>query len=500
VGVACSSWAKELRQIVPLGPIEPGEGLSGGKSDEKSKVPRIFHYKVVPSACYILEHSMETFMRLLSTTALLSCCLMCVAPVQAQDPPSGGNGAPSATDRSAASQDAAADSSPRDGGARDLARQWIEKQGYTLGLDQSSGTVVVIGSAGFDPEGGAVARRDAFARASSDAKEQIASALASEIMSFVSRKDVAGDIPVSTSLIPAEELRKFAAAVKQLELSDRAFSVSQQESLAKTFARAQVCGLTASNTFFGRAPNKSGSFAVVMRASKTSLALARAAVSPDAPAPTSEVPMSADAWLSKTETTDDELYNCLGVRIFRESAKSNSLCILAFGQADIRGGGDQALQTARQMARSSAEQTLRQFVGEYVLGERILRDSSRVEELKTQETSFEYSTQFLQEMEAIANRLGFSGALPVRDWEGQVTGQAGSAGTAGVVIKWSVTNSDFANQTRRDMEAVGGAAGGRGRLDAKPRDPAVPSDQSKPALPGRKPINPGNQGPTTPEP
>lgn len=438
-------------------------------------------------------------MRLLSTAALLSFCLMSVAPAQAQDPPAGGGSSQPQANQGASSESSGAEASEASKGARDAAQAWIRKQGYTVGLDKNSGTIVVVGSAGYDhTRGGAVARRDAFARASTDAKEQIASFLAAEISSYVSQESVGGKLPESTSAIPEEDLRAFVDAMKRLKASGNSYSVDEATSIARTFARAQVCGLTASNAFFGTAPNGSGSFAVVMRASKASLAQARSAVLVAAKPPTSNVPLVAGSWLE--QMNDDDLFNCFGVRIFRESEDSDSLCLLAFGQADINGGGESAQTHAEGAARSNAEQALRQFVGEYFLGARVLLNSSRIEELKNDQTSFEYSEAFRQRTVRIAEGLGVSGGFLIRRWSGQAGKAEDSKPTAGVVLKWSVRDSDSASEFGKEMEQVGGAAGGRGRLDASPRETATPSRGSQPKLPSHKPINPGNQGPTTPEP
>jgi hypothetical protein len=381
----------------------------------------------------------------------LQYCLIAAAvslPIFAQDPGAG------------QSKPQGVDSTSEASSAREMARQWVEKKGWDQG-ENKDGAFVAIGSASFPARGteSALAHSNAFQLAALKAKNVLAEFLAKEISTDVAATLKEGEVPADTNGVSKDVIQNLAAEAKKEGGADvqKILNSTTFSSAVKAAARAEVSGAAVSNSFISVTPDGDGSLAVVMRFTAASRSVAAAAVGKGA-APANSDLADAKTWL-KTMSEQD-LSVLFGTRLFRTG--TDEVCVLSFGQADVRGRSENAFDSALEKAKLAAFGELRQFVGEMVQSEGMLNRQSSLRETAEAGMSFNDTESFQKSLRAAAQKLEFQGAKPLRSWEFR---PSGAGPVCGVVLMWSVSGSDVAKNLKREMEAVGGSQGGSGRRD-----------------------------------
>ena len=407
----------------------------------------------------------------------------------AQDP--GTKATPSAPAAAATAQDPPispknADTSSESKSARELARQWLRTKGWTRG-NNDDGSYIAIGTSAFNAKSQktALVRSNAFQLAALKAKNELAEFLSVEISSDVAALLKEGKIPEGENGALKDVVESLADGVRKSGTpADDVLNSTEFASSVRTAARAEVVGTTVSNSFETYNSAGDGAFAVVLRFTKTSRELANAAMG-KGEAPRNEKLADAKTWADQASQTD--LFQTFGVRIFQTG--KGEVCFLAFGQAEVNGKSDNAFDIATEKAKAAAYGELRQFVGEFVQSEMILSRASSFSETAKAGSEYSDAEGFQKTIVARSGPLKVQGAKIIRDWEGQAEGKTP---TAGVVMMWSVSSADVANELRKQMEQVGGSKGGAGRENSNSGSGPVDRDLPK--------LKPGNSGPTIPEP
>lgn len=380
--------------------------------------------------------------------------------------------------------------------ARQLAKDWIKQKGWVRGLNPD-GSYVSIGTASFNARSGrnALARAAAFERASLKAKNELAEFRSKTIETAVRSEMRRGTMPKTDDAQGDDLIEALATgAIKEASSSDPGAPIEVSEkfaSIIRSAARSEVAGSTVSNTFEFEKGDGQGAFSVVMRFSPTSRQVARAALG-QGDAPVNTELMEARRWAD--QLGESELARCYGARLMKDS-ETNEVVIVAFGQADVVGDSENAIEAAEAVAGTAADGALRQFVGELVESESTLVRATSMKEIDGTGLTATDIEAWEKTFKARAAGLDFQGATPIREWEGQLPGKRP---VVGAVVLWSVSQSNAANALGREFDEIGASRGGSGR-----RNLPVGKDDSAPIKPkGRDhtPLTPGTKGPETPEP
>lgn len=367
--------------------------------------------------------------------------------------------------------------------ARDLAKNFVEEQGWELGKNEKGDAYVAIGAAGFSTksENYSLSRSNAFQLAALSAKNELARFLSAEIESRVraniesgggGKKVKSETSEKSESPVDPEDVDKLTDAVrKEAEAKgispNQVMESTQFKSATRTVARAEVVGASTSRVFQSTVGGKSG-IACVVRFTAVSRQLAECAMG-KADAPELETLPEVGSWTK--EQKKDELINYFGVRILK--LKSNQACIAAFGQAVARSDSDSSMAIAKEKAEAAADQELRMFVGEMVESDRVMERGSSVKEMSESGEEFEDQESFRLKITAESKSLKMPGIATKRTWDAVEQATGAKKTVVGVVRVWSAESADAANALRKQMEAVGGSQGGSGRMNIAPKSGAV---------------------------
>lgn len=162
----------------------------------------------------------------------------------------------------------------------------------------------------------------------------------------------------------------------------------------------------------------------------------------------------------------------------------NEACIVAFGQGEAMDTGEDEMDVAEEKAQVDAFGNIRQFVGELILCNQLLNQSSSYARLADGGKVFEVSEGFVRECEARAKFLNMAGIEEVRTWEGA---RAGARPVVGFIGSWSASASDDAVNLRREFDKLNAGGGGAGRSNIESgavTDTKVAPGRPVPALPG----------------
>jgi len=405
--------------------------------------------------------------------------------------PSSATSAPASATNSQSTADASnLDSSKEAKSARKLADEWIANKGWVRGWNKD-GSYVEVGRASFSgkSQNTALAKSNAFQFATLMAKNALAKLLSAKISSAVVASLKEGTIPSDDKGVPSDVVALLAEKVKNSgQSTDQVINSKNFASAVQVAARAEVCGATVSNAFQTVNSNGDGAFAVVVRMTPGSRQLVLAALG-RGEAPHSDVLADAQSWVK--QASEQDLAGTFGVRLFKTG--NGEICMVAFGQADVNGKSENAFDIAAEKADTAALGELRQFVGEWVEGDKMRTTQSSFQEMSQSGSQYADAEAFNQLIQARAQGLNLPGVQTIRQWEAKPDEGKPISGS---VIMWSVSGSDKANALRKQMEAIGGSKGGEGRMNSTPT-----SSSSAPASADRniKRINPGAAGPETPE-
>jgi hypothetical protein len=384
-------------------------------------------------------------------------------------------------------------------GAKKQAEAFIKEKGWTRGKNPD-GSFVAINSSSYSgkTKNLALARSNAFQMACLKAKQDLATFLSTEISTEVSanlKRGEAANPPTAEDASASDPVKKLAGdAVKTLLAASKQASkdagVPPEQVLQSTdfksavqaTARAEVCGVAVSGVYESKGASGDGSLAVVVRFTNTSKELANAALGRGS-VPVNEKLAEAQAWADENEK---ELFKNFGTKIFRD--KNNQVCVVAFGQADIKGKSETGIEIATEIAKTAAQGELRMFVGELVTGDDLLKRGNSFKELEIRGSEFNDTENYNKNMSAKAEKLKFQGISVLKEWD---IPSEGTNGLAGAVLLWSQGGADAANALRAQMESVGGSKGGDGRQNIP-----SPADSG----PNRPKMKLGGAAPTAPEP
>jgi hypothetical protein len=384
-------------------------------------------------------------------------------------------------------------------GAKRQAEAFIKEKGWSRGKNPDGSFVAInVSSYSGKTKNLALARSNAFQMACLKAKQDLATYLSTEISTEVGanlKRGEAANSPIAEDGSASGPVKKLAtdavqtllAASKQASkdlgiLPEQILLSTDFKSAVQTAARAEVCGVAVSGVYESKGAAGDGSLAIVVRYTNTSKELANAALGRGS-VPVNERLAEAQAWVDENEK---ELFKNFGTKIFRD--KNNQVCVVAFGQADIKGKSETAIEIATEIAKTAAQGELRMFVGELVTGENLLKRGTSFKELEIKGFEFNDAENYNKNMSAKAERLKFQGISVIKEWD---LPSEGANGVAGAVLVWSQGGADAANALRAQMESVGGSKGGDGRQNVPP-----PAESS----PNRPKMKLGGAAPTAPEP
>ena len=171
---------------------------------------------------------------------------------------------------------------------------------------------------------------------------------------------------------------------------------------------------------------------------------------------------------------DESLLYTHGVQL--RTDENGELNLVIFGQSDPRTESSRSQIAARDKAKLNAIAEARRFLGEMVYVSESQVESSSFEEYSDMSGSFEDSSEFLQQIEARADRLRMPGISWVYSW--QFTHPLSELPTFGVVGKVSVDSAIEANGLRELFGAAAGSRGGDGIAGRSSSDRPVEDDSS----------------------
>jgi len=249
------------------------------------------------------------------------------------------------------------------------------------------------------------------------------------------------------------------------------------KSQMKLEALNELSGMQSFRTFESCPKDAPGDIAVLVIHSNKSKQL-QSALMGNGPAPTAEAKESIQTW---AEGVGNE------VLLYTHGAQprtneNGEVVLVAYGQASPISKTGGSLDEARELAKASAIEELRQFMGELVKVDLMKNDESTITEMKGADVEkFTNSKAYQSEISAIGERLGMSGFEEVLPGGWEATHPSSNQKVCGSVYMWSVSGSKAANKLRDEMVKAGGARGGRGSLDNKDPENTTPvSSPNKP--------------------
>jgi hypothetical protein len=376
---------------------------------------------------------------------------------------------------------------PQSKSAKAEAKEWVKSSGWKTGRNRKDGSFIAIGTAPYDGNSANVSRTRtlAFQEALLRAKNEIARFLSADIQAAAAAAVSQGKMPRTPEGVPVDVVEQVAAAAKKDGIAGDAIGNGTSRQFARSvqvLARAQVAGSSVVKIIDNGKPGDDGGMAVVVRWSPKTKALAEAALG-----------LKKDPVLSATapavteieSLSEADLQSIFGARVMRSD--DNEACIVAFGQGEAADTGEDELDIAGEKAQVDAFGNLRLFVGEMILCNQLLNQSSSLQRLGEGGKVFDSAEGFGRECEARANFLNMAGIEEVRTWEGQ---RQGALPVVGYVGLWSVSGSNDAIAMRNEFTRVNPGAGGAGRSNL-PTGPqagggnrVVTPGRVLPALPG----------------
>jgi len=434
---------------------------------------------------------------------LTACLTLCaatatVAPLFSQVPDA--PAAPSATAEALANAETPPPSKPDDAiktppeptdpqakSAKQQAKDWVKSNGWKTGRNKKDGSFVAIGVAPYDGDNPRVslARTVAFQDALMSAKNDMALFLTADIQAAAARAVSEGTISRTPEGVPQDVVEQIASLAKKEGVSGDVVEKGLNRQFAagvQVVARAQVAGSNVVKIIDNGKPGADGGVAVVVRWSPKTKALAETALGlkVDA-AQTATAPAASE--IDNLSTAD--LQAIFGARVMRSD--DNEACIVGFGQGEAADTGEDALDTAGKKARLDAFRNIRLFVGEMLLCNGLLNQSSSSARLADGRRLFASTEGFAEECVSRAERLNMAGIEEIRTWEGQ---RQGARPVVGYVGLWSVAGSNDAIALRNEFNQINPGAGGVGRSNipvpgqgGAGKTPAA-AGRSLPGLPG----------------
>ena len=367
------------------------------------------------------------------------------------------------------------------------AKDWVKSNGWKTGRNKKDGSFIAIGVAAYDGDNTRVslARTLAFQEALLYAKNTMARFLSADIQAAAAGAVSQGKMPRTAEGVPQDVVEQIANLAKKEGVAGDVVEKGTNRQFARAvqvFARAQVAGSNVVKIIDNGKPGADGGIAVVVRWSPKTKALAETALGLKIDASqTATAPAVGE--IDKLSPAD--LQASFGARIMRSD--ENEACIVGFGQGEATDTGEDELDIAEEKAQVDAFGNIRTFVGEMVLCNQLLNQSSSSSRLADGGRVFETAEGFARECEARANFLNMAGIEEVRTWDGQ---RQGARPVVGYVGLWSVSGSNDAIALRNEFNRLNAGAGGSGRsnipVPGQPNAGKAPASagRSLPGLPG----------------
>lgn len=366
------------------------------------------------------------------------------------------------------------------------AKEWVKSKGWKTGRNKKDGSYVAIGVAAYDGDSprASLNRTVAFQEALLKAKNSMARFLSADIQTAAAANVSQGKLPRAEDGVPVDVVQQVAAKAKKENLGGDSVEKGTNRQFARAvqvLARAQVAGSSVVNIIDNGKPGMDGGIAVVVRWSPKIQAVAETALGVRKDAVRSDTLMSVD---EIERYSPDQLQDFYGARVMR--GDDNEIVIVGFGQGEAADTGEDEMDVAEEKAQVDAFGNIRQFVGEMLICNQLLNQTSAYERLAEGGKTFETSEGFARECVARANFLNMAGLEEKHTWEGK---RAGARPVAGYVGVWSVSGSQDAVKLRAELERLNPGAGGRGRSDVDLVTDGKPgqkpgSGRDLPALPG----------------
>ena len=371
---------------------------------------------------------------------------------------------------------------PQAKSVKQQAKDWVKSNGWKTGRNKKDGSFIAIGVVAYDGDSKKVSltRTLAFQEALLFAKNTMARFLSADIQTAAAGAVSQGKLPRIAEGVPQDVVEQVASLAKAEGVSGESVDKGTNRQFARAvqvLARAQVAGSSVVKVIDNGKAGKDGGMAVVIRWSPKTKALAETAlgIKVDA-AQTATAPAASE--IVKLSLAD--LQASFGARIMRSD--ENEACIVGFGQGEATDTGEDELDIAEEKAQVDAFGNIRQFVGEMILCNQLLNQSSSSARLADGGRVFETEEGFTRECVARANFLNMAGIEEVHTWEGQ---RQGARPVVGYVGLWSVSGSNDAIALRKEFDRLNAGAGGVGRSNIPV---AGKSSNGKPLAPTGRPV------------